>query len=167
MTSNEKGISYVRRNLDMHQAETVPYQNDITFTLTTKQILNGLSEPIHINQVYDTDIYVEEVKEKMNDLKEKKEYLIIVGFNSHYHADGGKMLSLFRLNKNQTRTNTIRLRAYGENGDEGDYGSGFGDSEGKSEQMAMFVFTKKELQKSKRWTFQMSNMHLLNYSKKN
>ncbi|MYL31993.1 hypothetical protein [Pontibacillus yanchengensis] len=72
LTSNEKGISYVRRNLDIHQAETVPYQNDITFTLTTKQILNGLNEPIHINQIYDTDIYVEEVKEKMNDLKEKK-----------------------------------------------------------------------------------------------
>ncbi|MYL31992.1 hypothetical protein [Pontibacillus yanchengensis] len=76
------------------------------------------------------------------------------------------MLSLFRLNDNQTRTNTIRLKAYEENGAEGNYGSGFGDSEGNSEQMAMFVFTKEELQKSKRWTFQMSNMHLLNYKKR-
>ncbi|OEH92532.1 hypothetical protein [Bacillus solimangrovi] len=163
LTNEKKDILYIRHNLDKFHTETVPYHDEIEFTLKTDEVIHGIDKPIKITSIYDTDVYVTEVREKKNHI------YVVLGFDSHINWQGGTMLSFFRLNDDDYytfSTGFIEFDAYDEYGEIGDYGGGFGDNRGQYQQVGHYNFDKEEFLKSNEWTFEISGFHLLNYSEK-
>lgn len=166
----DKDVLFIRYHLEDYKAETVPYEEEIQFTLTTEEILDGIEKPQEIASVYDTDVFVYEVKKRENKLNSEQEILISVGFDGNIH-EKGTLLTTFQLNKeNNTYTTSPSfkkdIRAYNERGELGDYGGGVGDSEGRFQQEILYVFQKEELQESKEWTFEIEGLTLLKYQEK-
>lgn len=163
----EKDIQFIRQNLDAYHTETIPYKEEITFTLPTEKILNGIVEPIKITSIHDTDVFVIETYEKENPFTKNKEIDIIIGFDSHVNSKNGTVLSHFRLNDDGTyTTGDVFHRVFDENGELGNFGRGSGDHEGRFEQFVSFTFEQEELKKSRELTFEISGLYQLNYTEK-
>ncbi|PKR78772.1 hypothetical protein CEY16_03185 [Halalkalibacillus sediminis] len=157
----EKDISDIRKSLDDFQAKTVPFQDKITFTLKSDDILNGLKEPKKVTQIEDTEVYLSELREK------EDEIFVIVGVEGNFNPEGGTMLSLFRLNNENSYSSTYELKTYNDKGEEVGFVRGGGG--GGGEQFGQYVhyrLTKEALKESEEWTFEINDIHLLNYNGK-
>ena len=165
-SSDDKDIIHIRQNLEDYQAKTVPYEEEIQFTLTTKEILEGVEEPRKITTVHDTEVFLTDIKEEVNELNNKQEILVFVGLDGKVE-EKGTLLSTFRLNEDDTYTSgpnfLTDIRAINERGEDGDFGGTVGDYEGRSGQRVLYVFAKDELMGSKEWTFEIEGLYLLEY----
>lgn len=165
--NEEKDIQFIRHNLDDYYAETIPYKEKITFTLSTEKILNGIVVPIKIDSIHNTDVYVVKTFEKVNSINKRKEVIIVIGLDSEIRSDNGTVLSHFRLNDdNSYTTGNVVFKAFDENGELGDFGIGSGDHEGIYGQAFSYHFEKEDLIKRKELTFEISGFYLLNYHEK-
>ncbi|EDL66523.1 hypothetical protein [Bacillus sp. SG-1] len=165
-SSDGKDIIHIRQNLEDYQAETVPYEEEIQFTLTTKEILEGVEEPRKITTVHDTEVFLAGIEEEVNELNNKHEILVFVGLDGKVE-EKGTLLSTFRLNEDDTYTSgpnfLTDIRAINERGEDGDFGGTVGDYEGRFEQRVLYVFEKDELMGNKEWTFEIEGLYLLEY----
>ncbi|WP_134701288.1 hypothetical protein [Ammoniphilus sp. YIM 78166] len=162
----EKDIQFIRKNLERYQAETIPYRDKITFTLSTEQMLAGIVEPIKITSIHDTDVFVVESFERENTINKKREIYLMIGLDSQVKPNSGTMLSHFRLNGNDTyTTGEVILRAFNDNGALANFGSGSGDYEGKYGQFFSYVLAREDVINSKEVTFEISGLYLLNYNR--
>ncbi|WP_377890189.1 hypothetical protein [Alkalihalobacillus sp. R86527] len=167
--ADEKGIVYIRQHPNEYIATTVPYEETIEFTLTTEEIMNGLTKPMKITSDQQTDVFLVEIKEDTNKINQEKEIALIVGFRYTYHSPEGSMISLFRVNKDNTfSTGLINLSAHNEMGESGDIEVGSGDFSHQDgfEQTVMYRFKEDELKKSKKWNFEINGLYVLNYEEK-
>ncbi|GEL77401.1 hypothetical protein [Tenuibacillus multivorans] len=159
ISDDEKDILYIRKNPDGFQAKTIPYQGNIVFTLKTDEILNGINEPQKITRIEDTEVYLTELREKENEI------FVIIEFDGNFNPEGGTMLSLFRLSDNNSHANTVTLQSYNDNGERIGFVRGSGDGGKLYGQQVHYRLIMDKLVKSDEWTFEISDMHLLNYSK--
>ncbi|THE13663.1 hypothetical protein E1I69_07045 [Bacillus timonensis] len=160
-------INYIQQYPDKYSASTLPYEGKIEFSLSTEEILNGIEEPQKITTIYDTDVFLIDITEDENTINNEQEILVIVGFDSHINSNEGTLLSQYEVNEdNSITTGSVNIKAFGDDGELGSFGTGSGDFEGKYEQHVMYVFNKDDLFKSKKWKFEISGLHLLTYSKK-
>lgn len=167
--NSDKDIYFIRENLDKYNAETVPYEEEIQFKLITKDILEGIEKPNKITSAYDTDVYISDIKERKNELKNKQEIIINIGLVGNIE-DQGTLLSTFRLNEDDTYSSSPNfkqdIRAFNKQGELGDFGGGIGGSEGRFKQGVVYIFNKDELMKSQEWTFEIEGLSLLKYQEK-
>lgn len=161
----EKDIGYIREKHENYNVTTYPYKGDITFTLSTDMLLNEQKTPIKITSIHNTDIVVSEILERENTLNGDIEIILSVGLDGNYHTPEGKMVSLFHLDTEASTYTSVdlNLKSYDENGSEINFGSGQGDNTGRYEQLISYMLKKKDLEKSKEWTFQISGLNILEY----
>lgn len=166
--SADKGIVYIRQNLEHYNASTVPYEETISFTMTTEEILNGLEKPMKLTNDEQTEVYLFEINEEANNITDEKLIDIMVGFRYDYHSPSGAMISQFSLSDNNMYTRgDLKLTAYDATGTQGVFARGSGDYEkGQYEQIAYYRFKEEALKKSKKWTFEISGLYLLKYEEK-
>ncbi|WP_456278660.1 hypothetical protein [Bacillus sp. AK128] len=164
----EKDIVFIRQHVDQFDVQTVPYEEKVKLELTTEEILNGLEEPIKLNTIHNTDVYLTEIVERENSLNGNAEVIINIGFDSVYQSPNGTMISLFQLNpeENTYTTGDVKLEAFDNEGEPTSFGSGMGDHEGEYEQFVGYVLEKETLMTSDTWTFEISGLNLLHYSEK-
>ncbi|WP_047985819.1 hypothetical protein [Ornithinibacillus californiensis] len=161
--SEEKDIVFIRHNLDDYSANTVPFEEGIEFTLTTEEILRGVEEPMLLEKVYDTEIHLVQAQERQI---QKSNYVIQVGLDSELQQEG-TMLSLFRLNNDYSHSRELEFEVSNEEGESGNFGHGGGDGDAPYNQSFHFDADKEELLKGEKWTFKVSGLYLLKYSKVN
>ncbi|GAA0501453.1 hypothetical protein GCM10008986_31140 [Salinibacillus aidingensis] len=159
----EKDIIYIRHNLDDYSADTGPYEEGIEFTLTTEEILSGVEEPMLLKKIYDTEIHLVQAQERQS---QKSNYVIQVGLDSELQQEG-TMLSLFRLNNDNSYSRELEFEVFNEEGESGNFGHGGGDGDAPYKQSLHFDTDKEELLKGEKWTFKVSGLYLLKYSKAN
>lgn len=164
-SNEEKDFTFVRKNLNDFQVETIPYEDKISFTLTTDEIIKGSKEPKKIETIHDTDVYITEIKEKEN---EPNIISINVGFDGHFKSPDGTMISMRRYNDDNTVTTSLtEIKVFNDKGEQTQsFGYTSGDSEGKYGQFITYFMEKDIVEKSKEWSFEISNLFLLNYEEK-
>jgi len=164
---NDRDIEYVLGNVDDFDVNTTPYNNEIEFTLQASDLLKKLDKPRELETIYNTDVYLWKISEVENTLNDEKKINILIGLDSHYKAPRGKMLSITTISKknsNITYSLSTELEVQNDKGDFVNIGKGYGDSSGRFEQHALFVFPKEEINNSKEWSFKISGLHLLEYN---
>ncbi|MCT8138337.1 hypothetical protein H1D32_11600 [Anaerobacillus sp. CMMVII] len=163
--SNEKGIGYVFNNLTKFETSTIPFDENITFQLTSEQILQGIDKPIKIATIYNTEVDITEIFERKNGLTNKTEILLTIRFHHHFQAPEGKMLSLIRLNENHTfTTGLVHAKVHNDKQEPISFGTG-ADYDNSYHQYTLY-FEQDELDNSKELFFEIEGLHLLTYKEK-
>ncbi|MGY3715845.1 hypothetical protein ACWE42_10010 [Sutcliffiella cohnii] len=161
------GVHHVRNNLITFDVESTPYDGAIEFELNTDDILAGRKQPEKITSIYQTDIYLAEIYEKINSINEDEEVHIVIGFESKFKSPEGKMVSLHEIwPDGRTNSGLVNVAAFNQGGDPGVFGAGSGDHEGRFEQAVSYFFTKEEINKSYKWRFSISDFFILHYKEK-
>jgi len=170
-SSKQIDIQHIRQFSDEFNASTTPYEDKIRFKLTIQDILSGIQEPRHLETIKDTDVYLKGIRIKEKESENEADIYIDIGLESNTEPSKGTLLSLFKLNENDTyTTGSVEHKVYNKEGKltaAGDYGGGGGDSEGDGEfdQHLHFLFEKSGLLKSDSWTFEVSGLYLMEYTK--
>lgn len=170
--SNEKGADFIFQNLKNYEAKTIPYDKKIKFKLSSDEILKGIDKPLKIASIYNTEVFITEITEvQITEVVEKKyinkrEIFLTIEFIHQYKSPQGKMLSLRRLNDNNTFTGAtmVQVKAYNDKQEPGYFGTGSTSFDGY-DQYILF-FEKEELITSKEWFFEISGLNVLTYKEK-
>ncbi|KGP92392.1 hypothetical protein N780_01815 [Pontibacillus chungwhensis BH030062] len=157
--SEDKDIIYIRHHLEDYNAHTEPFEKGVSVTLSTKEILEGIEEPKLLENIYDTVLYLVKTE------KREDHYIIQFGLDSELKSKG-TMLSLFRLNYNQSYSREIEYEAFNEKGETASIGHGGGDGEAPYLQSYHFNISEAQLLRGEEWTFKISGLYLLIYSVK-
>lgn len=157
--NSDKDIIFIRHHLDDYSASTEPFEEGMAFTLTTDEIVEGMEEPRLLDTVYDTEVYLIKVE------KREDRYLVEFGLDSELKSNG-TMVSLFRLNSDQSYSRDLEYEVVNEKGETADIAYGGGDSDAPYEQSYHFKIGGAEVKSGEQWTFKLSGVYLLDYSKK-
>lgn len=163
-SQDDKDILFIRHNLDDYSANTILYEDGIVFTLSTEEILRGVEEPKLLEKVHDTEIYLVQAQERKT---QKNNYIIQIGLDSELKPSTGAMLSLFRLNNDNSHSRDLEFEVFNEKGENeiGNFGYGGGDGEAPYEQSFHFDINEEELLKGEKWTFKVNGLYVLKYTK--
>lgn len=156
--NEDKDILFIRHHLDDYNARTEPFEEEMAFTLSTEEIIEGVEEPRLLKNVHDTEIYLLRTK------KREDQYVIQFGLNSEIQSKG-TVLSLFHLNPDQSYSRDLKYEVVNEKGETADIAYGGGDGDPPYPQSYHFKIEGAELQSGERWTFTIRGLYLLSYSK--
>lgn len=153
-------ISSIIDEVENYNFETTQYGDEIKFTLSNNKRLDKNDEPIKIAKIYDTTIYVTEIKERKNN--GESDIVVQTELKNEMHPTKGTILSVNRITDNE-RTITGWISAYD---NKGKRPASAGTGHNSETERIHFDTQKKIYMESDKWTFKIKGLNVLKYEKK-
>jgi len=156
--SEESDISSIIHDKDNYNIETSPYEDEIKFTLSSDKRLDESDEPIRIAKIYDTTIYVTEIREN----NWGYEILVQAELKNDIHPTKGTVLSVRRITDGEMKL-TGGITAYDDKGNRPKSG---GKGVNSATERMHFDTHKSIYMETGEWTFKIEGLNVIKYKKK-